>query len=39
MGKANIPDVEAEAITVGNVYSVRYRWKRYDDRVAAISAY
>ena len=36
MGKANLPDVDADHIAVGEVYSVRYMRKHYRGRVAAI---
>ena len=36
VGKACFPDVDADKIAVGEVYSIRYRRKRYRGRVAAI---
>ena len=36
MGKANLPDVDAHQVAVGEVYSVRYMRKRYRGRVTAI---
>lgn len=36
VGKACFPDVDADKIAVGEVYSIRYMRKRYRGRVAAI---